>query len=186
MRRRTKMSNEPINKARPPLSPEALLEQLRAIRAQIGEITPLTPAQRSALRRRKVTNEELQASINVIDGTDLIAQAVGQQAAELRDLQTEANKWTRVEDELRTLLTGVAGANLIRRQHIALVSGRAYSIGAQLARDPAHAVLVPQVQEVKRLKRLARRKKPQKTATPATPAAPAPGTGTDPSKNPKP
>jgi hypothetical protein len=180
------MSNDSINMATTTLSPEALIEQFRAIRAQIGEITPLTPAQRSALRKTKVTDDVLHASINVIDGTDLIAQAVGQQAAELRDLQAEANQWTRVEDELRTLLNGVAGANLIRRQHIALVSGRAYGIGAQLARDPAHAVLVPQVQEIKRLKRLARRKKPQKSGNPPAPATPAPGADTDPSKNQKP
>jgi len=154
------------------LTPEAVVEQLRTLRTEMGEITPLTPAQRSALRKTKVPNDVLQASINVIDSADLIQQAVGQPADELRDLFTEANRWGRVEDELRTMLKGVAGANLIRRQHIAVVSGRAYSIGAQLARDPAHAVLVPQVQEIKRLKRLARRKKAQ------TPP-PAPGAGVE-------
>jgi hypothetical protein len=82
----------------------------------------------------------------------------------------EANRWTAVEDELRAMQNGVAGANLIRHQRIALASGQACSIGAQLARDPAHADLVPQVQEIRRLKRLARRKKAQ---TP-TPPAPAP------------
>ena len=34
----------------PTLTPEAIVQQLRAIRAQIGELTPLTPAQRKALR----------------------------------------------------------------------------------------------------------------------------------------
>jgi len=176
------MSNHSIETKMTTLSPDAIVEQLRTLRAQMGEITPLTPAQRSALRKTKVANDVLQASINVIDAADLIAQAVGQPAAELRDLFTEANDWTRVEDELRTLLNGVAGANLIRRQHIALVSGRAYSIGAQLARDPAHAVLVPQVQEIKRLKRLARRKKARTTETPP---ASTPGTGAATSDNPK-
>ena len=67
------------------------------------------------------------------------------------------------------MLNGIAGANLIRRQRVAVVSGRAYAIGAQLARDPAHAVLVPHVQEIRRLKRLSRRKKAQTTDTPPTP-----------------
>jgi len=163
------------------LTPEAVVEQLRTLRTQMGEITPLTPAQRSALRKTKVPNDVLQASINVIDSADLIQQAVGQPADELRNLFTEANRWTAVEDELRLLLNGIAGANLIRRQRVALVSGRAYSIGAQLARDPAHAVLVPQVQEIKRLKRLSRRKKAQTTDTP-----PAPGSGAETSEKPKP
>ena len=166
------------------LSPEAILEQLHTLRAQIGDITPLTAAQRKALRgHAKTPNDVVQASINVIDGADVIAEAVGQPAADLRDLFTEAINWNRVEDELRNLWSGVAGANLIRRQHIAVVSGRAFSISAQLARDPAHAVLLPQVQEIRRLKRLARRKKAQ---TSDTPSSPTPGTGAETSGTPKP
>ncbi len=158
------------------LSPEAVVEQLRLVRSQIGEVTPLTTAQRRAFRAHaKTSNEELQASINVIDAADLVEQAVGQPAAEVRGLLDEANHWTAVEDELRTLLNGVSGANLVRRNRVALVTGRAYSVSAQLARDPAHAVLVPHVQEIKRLKRLARRKKAQ---TPNTPPALAPAAET--------
>jgi hypothetical protein len=32
------------------------------------------------------------------------------------------------------MLNGVAGANLIRRQRIAMIAGQAFNIGAQLAR----------------------------------------------------
>jgi hypothetical protein len=64
----------------------------------------------------------------------------------------EANRWTAVEDELQMMLNGVSGANLIRRQRIALITAQAFTIGSQLARDPANAVLVPHVQEIKRLK----------------------------------
>ncbi|HEX7680765.1 MAG TPA: hypothetical protein VF713_21700 [Thermoanaerobaculia bacterium] len=105
-------------------------------------------------------------------------QAVGQPADVMRQLYDEANRWTAAEDELRSMLNGIAGANLIRRQHIALVAGRAYSIGTQLARDPAHAVLVPHVQEVKRLKSFNRRKKA--APAPGTPQSPAPGTPSSP------
>jgi hypothetical protein len=72
------------------------------------------------------------------------------------------------------MLSGIAGANLIRRQRIALIASQAFSIGAQLARDPAHAVLVPHVQEIRRLKSFKRRKK----------AAPAPGTPPSPAPQP--
>jgi hypothetical protein len=159
----------------PALTPEAVVEQLRTMRGQIAEVTPLTPAQRATLRNQsRTTNPILQASINVIGALDIVEQAVGQPADEMRQMYDEANRWTAAEDELRTMLNGIAGANLIRRQQIALVAGRAYSISSQLARDPAHAVLVPHVQEIKRLKSFSRRKKA--TQAPNTPQSPALGT----------
>jgi hypothetical protein len=159
----------------PLLTPEAVVEQLRTMRGQIGEVTPLTPAQRAVVRSQtRTSNPVLQASINVIGALDIVEQAVGQPADEVRQLYDEANRWTAAEDELRSMLNGIAGANLIRRQRVALVAGRAVSIGTQLARDPAHAVLVPHVQEIKRLKSFKRRKKAAQA--PATPQSPASGT----------
>ena len=156
----------------PTLSPEAVVEQLRATRAQIGEVAPLTTAQAKVLRRQvRTSNPILQASINVIGALDNVSQAVGQPADGMRQLYDEANRWTAVEDELRGMLNGVSGANLIRRQRIALVAGQAYTIGSQLARDPANAVLVPHVQEIKRLKSFARRKKAAHAPTPKSPAS---------------
>ncbi|HXH38801.1 MAG TPA: hypothetical protein VNN08_09260, partial [Thermoanaerobaculia bacterium] len=155
---------------------------------QMGEVTPLTTAQRKSLRRRAGTsNPILQASINVIGALPNVAQAVGQPADDVRQMYDEANRWTAVEDELRTMLNGVSSANLIRRQRIALIAGQAYNIGSQLARDPANAVLVPHVQEIKRLKSFSRRKKAAQA--PNTPASPTPGTpppeGSGTSGNPK-
>ena len=150
----------------PTLTPEAVVEQLRATRSQIGEVTPLTPAERQSVRNRTRTSDPvLQASINVIGVLDIVEQAVGQPADEVRQLYADTNRWTAVEDELRAMLNGVSGANLIRRQRLDFVAAQAYNIGTRLARDPAHAVLVPHVQEIKRLKSFKRRKK----------AAPAPG-----------
>ena len=181
----------------PLLTPEVVVEQLRAMRGQIGEVTPLTPEQRKQLRNHgRTSNPILQASINVIGALDIVEQAVGQPAVDVRQMFDESNRWTAVEDELRMMLSGIAGANLVRRQRIALVAGRAFNIGTQLARDPAHAVLVPHVQEIKRLKSFSRRKKaapapttPKSPATPATPKPPAAVTPTSPagstSGNPK-
>jgi hypothetical protein len=151
----------------PRLTPEAVVEQLRATRAQIGEVTPLTPAERQSVRNRTRTSDPvLQASINVIGVLDIVEQAVGQPADEVRQLYEDTNRWTAVEDELRAMLNGVSGANLIRRQRLAFIASQAYNIGTRLARDPAYAVLVPHLQEIKRLKSFKRRRK----------AAPAPGT----------
>ena len=174
----TKQENtNPVAAADPPppapaLAPEAVVEQLRTLSGQIGEVTQLTPAQRKTLRKAgNPSNSILQSSINVIGALDVVAQAVGQPADEMRQLCDENNRWTAVEDQLRTMLNGVAGANLIRRQRIALVAGRAYNIGTQLARDPAHAVLVPLVQEIKRLKSFKRRKKAAPAPAPKSPAS---------------
>src|SRR5437764_108469 len=121
----------------PTLAPEAVVEQLRALRGQIGEVTPLTNRQRATLRNAaRTSNPVLQASINVIGALDNVSQAVGQPADDVRQLHDEANRWTAVEDELRTMLNGVAGANLIRRQRVALIAEQAFTIGTQLARDP--------------------------------------------------
>src|SRR6185436_3274006 len=105
---------------------------------------------------------------------DKVSQAVAQPADAVRRLYDEANRWTAVEDELRTMLSGIAGANLVRRDRLALIAVQAYKVGTELARDPANALLLPHVQEIKRLRRIARRKK---TAdAPPSPPAPAPET----------
>ena len=163
----------------PLLTPEVVVEQLRAMRGQIGEVTPLKPEQRRQMRNLgRTSNPILQASINVIGALDIVEQAVGEPADNVRQLYDEANRWTSVEDELRTMLSGIAGANLVRRQRVSLVAGRAFNIGSQLARDPAHAVLVPHVQEIKRLKSFKRRKKA--APAPGKPQSPAPVTPTSP------
>jgi hypothetical protein len=159
----------------PALTPEAIVDGLRAMRAQLGEVTPLTPQQRIELRNRaRTSNPILQASINVIGALDNVSQALGQPAGTVRQLYEEANRWTAVEDELRMMLSGVAGANLVRRQRVTLVAAQAYSIGAQLARDPAHAVLLPHVQEIRRLKSFTRRKKAAQVPGTTPPPAPQP------------
>ena len=148
--------------------------------AQIGPVAPLTSEQRRTLKAQtRVPQEVVEASINVIGAAESISQVVGIPADEVRQIVDEASRWTAVESVLRTALNGVAGANLVRRQRIALVTGQAYHIGQQLARDPGHAALVPQIQEVKRLKAFSRRKK-RGSQTPAP--APAPSQSEEPRK----
>ncbi len=92
----------------------------------------------------------------------------------MRQLVEEANRWTAVEDELRAMLKGVAGANLIRRQRVGLLSVQAYVISQQLARDPSNAGLLSHVEEIKRVRGLARRRKKPAPQTPQPLPAPAP------------
>jgi hypothetical protein len=170
-------STPPVDPPQPgtKLTPEFVIEQLRAMREQMPDLTPITPKQRQALRRQGFTSEAvLQASLNVIGASDNVSSAVGQPIEGVRGLQDESNRWTAVEDDLRTLLNAVSGANLVRRQRLTLLAGQAYTIGAQLSRDPAHAVLVPHVREIKRLKRIERRKKAAPGTPPPQTPAPAP------------
>jgi hypothetical protein len=157
----------------PALTPEQVVTQLRALQAQLGEITPLTAEQRKTLRQQSRMSETVvQASLNVLGAADIITQAVGQPVEEVQSMVDEANRWSAVEGELRATLNGVSGTNLIRRQRIALVAVRSFLIGKQLARSPEHASLVPHLDEVKRLRSITRRKK--RVATTPVPPAPVP------------
>ena len=156
----------------PAVTPEGIIQQLRAVNAQIPEVTPLTAQQREVLRRKGQTSKKadiVESSISIIGAADVVSVAVGQSADEVHAMCDESSRWGAVEDELRAMLNGIAGANLIRRQKIAVIAARAYGVGSQLARDPEHSAILPHVQEIKRLRKLSRRKKPAKV--PQSPAA---------------
>lgn len=154
------------------LSPEALVDELRAISARMGELAPMTAEERKALRGRlRTPGPIVNASLNVIDALDNVSNAVGQPIEEVRTLQNEAVRWAAVEQELRSMLNGVSGANLRRRLRIDLLAAQAYTIGSQLARDPANAILLPHVEEIKRMRRISRRRKaaPEQPSTESEP-----------------
>ena len=167
--------SDPVNNtpgtSNPNLTPEAVIEQLRTMRSQIDEVAPLSKEQRKLVKQRLRTQSKsiVEASINVIGVLENVSQAIGQPLDEVRQLQDDSLRWDAVAEEARAFLKGIEGANLNRRQRLALIGTQAYSIGTQLARDPAKAVLVPHVEEVKRLKGVARRRK-------TAPAAPTPQT----------
>jgi hypothetical protein len=160
------------------LDPEQVVASLRALSAQIPEVTPLTPEQNKLLRRQgKVPPAVRDASINVIGASETVTSAVGVPADEVRVMVGDASRWDAVEKELKAMWKGISGANVIRRQKIALIAGQAYGIGKQLARDPENSGLLPHVAEVKLQRTLARRPRKKVGQTPKTPApAPSPGT----------
>ena len=162
-------ANPPTLAENPPaLPPEEIIDQLRAISMRMGEMAPAE--QRRALRGRLRTPDPVvNASINVIDTLDNVSHAVGQPIEAVRSLQDEAIRWSAVEQELRSMLNGVSGANLLRRQRIDLIAAQAYTIGAQLARDPANAILLPHVEEIRRMRRVSRRRKASPEQTESEP-----------------
>jgi hypothetical protein len=149
------------------LSPEELVQQLRAIRERIPLPDP-SPAP-AALRRRlaHVDANFVQASINAAGASDVVQNALGRTDEELRQETDAAARWTAVADELRTLLKNVLTANTVRRQRIGLAALQTYKICEQLARDDAHASqLSEHIVEMKRLNRFGRRRKPAEPAQP--------------------
>ncbi|HEY2324676.1 MAG TPA: hypothetical protein VGJ82_17580 [Thermoanaerobaculia bacterium] len=161
------------------LEPEAVIEQLRTMQSQVDALSALTSAQRKVSRSRasRQSVPVITASLDVINTSGAVATAVGQPIDEVMQLQQDEARWNLVAGELRKFLKGVEGANLLRRERLALIASQAYSVGTQLVRNPANQDLVPHVEEVKRLKSVTRRKKatpaPQPSPSPATPA-PAP------------
>ena len=172
------------------LAPEIVLEQLRTMQSQIDGLSALSKSQRVVSRRRarQQSVPVIAASMGVISSSDAVAAAVGQPVDEVLQLQQDEGRWGLVAEELRKFLKGVEGANLLRREQLALIASQAYSVGTQLVRNPANADLVPHVEEIKRLKSIKGRKKPAQapqpqqspsTSTPApAPQAPAPSSGT--------
>lgn len=142
-----------------PPTPEQIVEQLRALVAQIPALPTLTDLERRLVRNRgRMPEAEVLASVNVVGSSDRVSQAVGLPAPDVQQLVVDNVRWTSVESELKGALKAVADANLLRRQRSQIIAIQAYGIGQQLARDPENAEVVPHIQEMKRLKALRRRK----------------------------
>lgn len=168
-----------------PLTAGAAIEQIRSMRAQLPAVATLTSKQRKALRNSSATSDAIvQASLNVIGVSDIVSAAIGQPLDNVRALQQEAILWKSVEEEARNFVAGIAGANLLRRQELAVLGAQAFAIGSSVAKVPENEVLVSHVEEIRRMKRVARRKKSatpvpqQPSPAPSTPAPSAPATGT--------
>lgn len=160
------------------LTPEAVVEQLRAIRSQIGEVTPITPEQRKVLRHVAATPQEIvDSTINMLGFSSPVQQALGKDPAGVRDMQTTMTRWSAVEDELNSLYEAVSGANFVRRHQLALIAAQTYLIGTQLVRDPANAELIPHVREIRKMRAAARGRK---KASPPEQPAPSPSSTSKP------
>lgn len=150
---------DPLNSM---LSPDEAMARLRAFDAAIPDTVELTSQERDALRNSmRLSEEAIQASINVIDASDEVARLVGQ-PVDVRKFCEDTGRWKTFEKELKATLQRVHDANIVRHQRLRLLAAQAYLIGRQVARTPGNAGLLVHLDEVKRLR--ARRRK--KTAKP--------------------
>jgi hypothetical protein len=155
------------------LTPEQVVEQLRALVAQIPEAPALTPQERELVRRGGyLPIIEVQAAVNVVGSSDIIAQAVGQPVEGVRQLVVDMNRWDSVGNELKGAYGRIHDANLVRKQRATLIAIQAYGVAQQLARNPENAEILPHVAEMKRLKGLRRRRKSATTTETPAPEVP--------------
>lgn len=140
------------------LSPEQVVEQLRALRAQIPLPDSLPPL--PASRRRRLAHVDPQfvvAAINATGVSPAVQTALGRTDEDLRQESDASGRWTAAIDEVRALLQSLIDANLLRRQRVGLAALQAYKICQQLARDDTHATrLATHIGEMKKLNKFGR------------------------------
>lgn len=152
------------------ITPEALIELMRGVSAQIPRYAQLTTAEKLALRKLSYTAPAFVAgSADLLGASENVQTLLGRPLADVRKDIDEEARWRTAEREVRGLLDGIVAANLLRRHRLALTAHQTYQIGRQLARskDTADKVLP----HVKGLQQLLARRAGRKPA-PAEPAVP--------------
>jgi len=178
----TKSINPPLIAAdgTTPFTPEQILEQLRILRLHVPEFGPLATSESSPLHMAaRVPADLVLAAINTVGASPEVKSVIGKTPETLLAEQEDHGRWSAVEAELETLLSGVADANLARRYRLGLTALQTYNITRQLVRQKEHADLLPHVESMRRLNRFGRRRRAS-AAQPAVqppakpPVAPAP------------
>lgn len=139
---------------------ETLVQQARAMAAHVPEFTQLTVPQAQAMRVVARLNPDfIQSTLITLGASDYIAAALATTVAEARKEIDEADRWTALEAEIRSLYSGVKAANLVRRYRIAQRAFHTYQLAGQLVRLKQHAALLPYVQQMRRFMKLGRKRK---------------------------
>src|ERR1700756_1360103 len=117
----------------PAVTPESVVEQLRALRTQIPNYAQLTVS--TAQELRSVSNvhpEFAQAAIHAVSASPTVEATVGQSADDLQTAAEMADRWTMVRDELKVTLEGVASAVLTMKHSIGLSALLTYTVCKKL------------------------------------------------------
>jgi hypothetical protein len=152
----------------PMLTPEQVVDQLRAMRQQIPDFVQLSNARQVEQLRRiaRVDAEFTREGIGVVGASSVVQEAIGNTAEDLHQAEDEIARWAVAESELRSLLRGVAAANLVRRHRMGRAVLQAYNVSRQLVRQDEHAQLRPHVERMLLVRKLSRRR-PKPAGDPA-------------------
>src|SRR6476620_4680894 len=103
--------------AKPQLTPEEFIAQLRALMEQVPTPPLLTTAERKTTHNAsRISDEELTATAGMIWASDKIAQTVAKPGEDVRSIVADTDHWRPTEMELRSALRSMIDANLIHRK----------------------------------------------------------------------
>lgn len=157
----------------PAVTPEVIVERLRALREHIPEYVQLPAAEAKSIQAVAGVHPQFaQAAINAIGASSVVLDVVGKTPEELQQEAETSARWSKVEDELRAMLRGVTAANLTRRHRLGKAALLTYALSKSLVRSPEHAALLPHVALMRKANRFGRF---NRTVAPQpTPPVPAP------------
>lgn len=152
------------------VTPVEAIAIVRALRDRIPNWNPLPRAEAQRLHSAASLNQDFIAvTVSAVGTSEKVSTAISTSKDALQQLTIESTEWRQVEDEIRSLLLGVRGANLVRDHGIGLTALQAYSISRQLVRKEDNKDLLAHVDQ---LRRMGRRGKRKASSTPS----PAPST----------
>jgi ABC-type transporter Mla subunit MlaD len=156
----------------PAVTPESVVEQLRALRSQIPNYGQLPVRAAQSLRRVSSIDPEFgQAAIQAVSASPTVQSTVGQTAEELQTATEAAARWSMVRDELKATLDGVASAVLTMKHTIGQSLLLTYAVSKKLVKMPQHADLLPHVALMRKTNRRGHSRKTQPPAPVPTPKA---------------
>ncbi|HXH94101.1 MAG TPA: hypothetical protein VNN25_21175 [Thermoanaerobaculia bacterium] len=156
----------------PAVTPESVVEQLRALRSQIPNYGQLPVRAAQSLRRVSSLNPEfVQAAIESVGASATVQLTVGQTAEELQTATEAAARWSTVRDELKATLDGVASAVLTMKHTLGQSLLLTYTVSKKLIKMPQHADLLPHVALMRKTNRRGHSRKTQPPVPLPTPMA---------------
>ncbi|MCU1350769.1 MAG: hypothetical protein JWO56_3799, partial [Acidobacteria bacterium] len=161
------------------LTPEGIVEYLRALRTQVPAYGQLETHSIALLKNANVDPNFVQATNNVAGVSSVVQQTMGGTPETLNQEAEAARSWSIVEEEVRAFLKGIVNANLVRRHRIGSRALQGYHVAKALAKTPEHSDLLPHVDALVKMNKYSRlRRKVAKTASAGTPTTGTPTTGT--------
>lgn len=158
----------------PVMTPEAIVEQLRVLRAQIPNYVQLSVPDAASLRTVSSLHPDFsQSAIDAVGASPRLEATVGQSAETLQGMAEAAARLAKVEEELKAMLSGVSSTILTLRNGLGRATLLAYEVSKRLVKEPDHADLLPHVASMRKANRLGRSRK-AKAQTPAPAPAPEP------------
>jgi hypothetical protein len=184
------LTNAAAAAADPAVTPESVVEQLRALQAQIPSYGQLTVPTAQTLRTVSSVNPEFaQAAIHAVSASPIVQATVGRSADDLQTSAQMVDRWSIVRDELKVTLDGVTSAVLLMKHSIGQSTLLTYTVCKKLVKQPEHSGLLPHVDLMRKANRMGRKRKvsPQPQPVPQAPApSPTPEPTPSPAGNPAP